>query len=436
MAEPRSRLKWGCAVVGLLLVIAAAAVLVTNRFDERTLSSFRPPAADPASPSAQAGCAAKIGVVQPETSEYLKGVATEIMGAYELARDEINAAGGVGGCPLQLIVEDDGGVAERSRSVTRLLIEQERVPVILSTLLSDGALAMSAEASKRGTPLLVPNSGSPLITGLGYEWVFRLPADQTADINSSLGFLATISTTLPVPTLAIIHEDSLTSVGLATSLAVGAASRGYSLVASEQIKAGSPDFGVNVARVKRTNPDVLFLASTSAADAIRIVRQIGESGWRPRLMVGLSGAFTTSQFASSGEQTENFLATAAWAPDVSWRDESGRTGQDLLRVFQERYQAPLSDTGVSAYVALKVAATALDRAMKRPGGDLRANVRQALRDLNVENSNIGPIRFDRRGQNQQKTLIVQLVGKEFVTVYPPGVGTRSAVVPPLATSGR
>ncbi|MBI4322225.1 MAG: ABC transporter substrate-binding protein [Chloroflexi bacterium] len=411
--------------LGLLFIIAAATMAVF-RLNLDAIPLYRQPS--PQAAKGQEGCTAKIGIVHPLTSASLKAAGTEVLSAYELARDEINA-GGVGGCQLQLVIEDDGGIAEKSRAATRVLIDDEKVPVVVSTLLSDGTLAMSLEANKRATPLLVHVSGSPLITGSGFEWVFRVTADQVAEVSASLDFLASISETLPLPSLAVIYANDFTSMGRATILTTEAAARGYRLVAYEAIESGSSDFSADIARVRQASPDVLFLATTSLDDAVLIVRQIGKSGWSPMAMIGLGGAFTIPDFVKSGSQTEYFLGVMSWASDASWRDETGRSSRDFIRNYEERFGTPPGNLGVLAYMTLKLAASALDKALATPGDDLRAKVRRALRQIDGQNSLIGPIKFDRRGQNQRRPLVVQVIGEEYVTVYTEGAGARLAIVP-------
>jgi ABC-type branched-subunit amino acid transport system substrate-binding protein len=58
--------------------------------------------------AAHAACPAKIGVVLPMTGP-IAAVAQGMLKAAELAAEQVNAAGGVNGCPVKLIVRDSQG---------------------------------------------------------------------------------------------------------------------------------------------------------------------------------------------------------------------------------------------------------------------------------------------------------------------------------------
>src|SRR5437667_8178162 len=49
----------------------------------------------------------------------------------EMYIDRINASGGVAGRKLQLFVYDDGGDAEKARTFTKRLLEQDKVDIIV-----------------------------------------------------------------------------------------------------------------------------------------------------------------------------------------------------------------------------------------------------------------------------------------------------------------
>src|SRR5688572_33110037 len=67
----------------------------------------------------------------------------------ELALEEINAAGGVAGRKLELVVRDDGGNPGDAVRVAEELIARERVNVLMGTFASHVGLAVSNLAAQR-----------------------------------------------------------------------------------------------------------------------------------------------------------------------------------------------------------------------------------------------------------------------------------------------
>src|SRR5437868_5847195 len=64
----------------------------------------------------------------------------------ELAVDEINAAGGVNGKKIQLVVEDDQGRPEQAKTVVQKLISQDKVQAVLGEVASTNSLAAAPVA--------------------------------------------------------------------------------------------------------------------------------------------------------------------------------------------------------------------------------------------------------------------------------------------------
>jgi len=63
----------------------------------------------------------------------------------ELAVEEINAAGGAAGRPLELVVRDDGGTPGDAVRVAEELISREKVNVLMDTFASHVGLAVHGE---------------------------------------------------------------------------------------------------------------------------------------------------------------------------------------------------------------------------------------------------------------------------------------------------
>jgi branched-chain amino acid transport system substrate-binding protein len=102
----------------------------------------------------------------------------------ELARDEVNAAGGVLGRPLEIVSRDDGGTPGDAVRVAEELVSRERVTMLMGTYASNVGLAVSDFAKQRRVLFL---AAEPLTDKIVWEdgnaYTFRLRAStymQTA----------------------------------------------------------------------------------------------------------------------------------------------------------------------------------------------------------------------------------------------------------------
>ena len=161
-------------------------------------------------PSEPAGSATTAAAAEAPTGEpIIIGALTSLTGPFtpwgvqardgmQLAVDEINAAGGVAGRPLQLSVVDDESNPEAGTSGIERLIEEGAVAVggIIS---SDVGLATTRVAEELETPLFLVKAGSEAILTQDSRYTFRtcIPsAPMVAD-----------------PIVQYVQEQGLTRVG-------------------------------------------------------------------------------------------------------------------------------------------------------------------------------------------------------------------------------
>ena len=113
----------------------------------------------------------KIGAMTCLTGAFSTFGVSSIQGA-RLAVEEINAAGGTLGQPIQLIVEDNGSKAGETATITRKFISQDKVVAILGDLTSSATMEGAPLAQAAKIPLLTPSATNVAITKIG-NYIFR-----------------------------------------------------------------------------------------------------------------------------------------------------------------------------------------------------------------------------------------------------------------------
>jgi len=113
----------------------------------------------------------KIGQIIPITGEAAESGRYHKQGA-EIAVDKINAAGGINGRKIQIVLEDDqttnpGGVAALQK-----LLEDKEIPVILGSIRSTQVQAMLPTINEAKIPVAIGGTNYGL-THAGSQWVFR-----------------------------------------------------------------------------------------------------------------------------------------------------------------------------------------------------------------------------------------------------------------------
>ena len=90
----------------------------------------------------------------------------------ELYVDKINAAGGINGRPLELIVYDDGGRADKALSFTKRLLSNDRVDVIVGGSTTATTMASVKLIEGAGVPF-ISLAGAVVIIDPVKKWVFK-----------------------------------------------------------------------------------------------------------------------------------------------------------------------------------------------------------------------------------------------------------------------
>ena len=125
----------------------------------------------------------KFGVIGPYTGPNAKPGQSMKQGV-QLAVDEINKAGGVGGQMLEPIFEDDASVPAQSVSATGELVTKDEVRFLIGTFNSATTLADMKVIDREKIPMLVPIAVAIDITESGNKWVFRNSATNPMQANN------------------------------------------------------------------------------------------------------------------------------------------------------------------------------------------------------------------------------------------------------------
>ena len=127
--------------------------------------------------SAAAQDVIRIGVTQPLTGAFAASGNYVAQGA-KIAEDQINAAGGVLGRKIQLIVEDNKSNPTEAVATAEKLIVKDKVPVMMGAWSSTLTLAVMPKLMEYGVPMLVETSSSGKITTSGTVTEYPIPGGE------------------------------------------------------------------------------------------------------------------------------------------------------------------------------------------------------------------------------------------------------------------
>lgn len=289
----------------------------------------------------------------------------------EMYIERINAGGGVLGRKLQLVVYDDGGDADKARTFTKRLLEQDKVDIIVGGSTTGTTMAAVPLVEQAQVPFL-SLAGAVVIIEPVKKWVFKTP--QTDRMACEKIF-------------ADMRERKLSKVALisgaggfdksmrAECLKV-AGKYGVDIVADESYGAADTDMTAQLTKIKGT-PGVQAVLNagfgTGPAIVTKNYKQLG---------------LTAPLYQSHGVASKEFIKLAGDAAEGVRLPAAALLVADILsdsdpqkpvvvaykRDYEARYKSDVSGFGGGAYDGLMIAVDAI----KRAGSTDKAKVRDAI----------------------------------------------------------
>ncbi len=214
----------------------------------------------------------KIGFIAPLTGD-LAYIGENMKAAAEIARDEINQAGGVGGRNVELIVEDGKCEPKEAANAGNKLINMDKVPAIIGGLCSSETLAVAPLAERSRVILFSAASTSPDISSAG-DFIFRdVPSDSFQGVFAA----EYVKTKLGKNRVALLKCLSDWCLGVNDSFKAEFKRLGGQITSEEAFPQDSRDLRSQIAKIKNSKPDLVYFVSYTEG-AIVGIRQMKELG--------------------------------------------------------------------------------------------------------------------------------------------------------------
>jgi len=340
--------------------------------------------------------------------------------SYEIAMEEINAAGGIKGKKVVLEFEDSQGKPEVSRSIVEKLIDVKKQPVIFGEYSSACSKAIAAVAEERKIPYLVVTGATDDITQQNYKYVFRMNPTNAYYATGMMSFLREV---VKPTSVAILYESSDFGTSGADDMVKQAEKFPMKLLVKEQYEKGAVDFKPILSKVKAAKPDMIYMVSY-VMDASLLMRQIRELRIEAKLYAGGAAGFAIPEFIQSTKEASEYVVSATlWSPQVAYAG-----AKEFAEKYKKRFGDYPSYHGAEAYSALYIIKDILGRAKAWTANDIR----DAMKTTNMMTA-FGPIRFeDKEGytnQNFMDTLVLQVINSQFETIWPQKYASKKYVYP-------
>lgn len=275
-----------------------------------------------------AGDKVRVGVIMPQAGLFVDWGQHGQIGI-EIARDEINAAGGIGGLPVELVIADDRSDPKESVTLTRRLAQSDRVLMIHGSISSSSAGVMFPLAASLKIAIVSPTAAAPGLTDKSRPWSFLVNPGAARALGSGL---AALRKNHPGAQKAVVLYNSADAISTAEATRVMPAvfqQANVQLLDSITFQTGDLDFSAQVTRSLSKQPDMLFLGSGSREAAL-IAKEARRQGFKGPIQGGVATA-TPDLITVGGDAVEGWFTTT-----YAWNERPVPKVQTFVKKFQER----------------------------------------------------------------------------------------------------
>jgi branched-chain amino acid transport system substrate-binding protein len=399
------RRGWGMVFAGILAVVAVVAGLALLQREEPGETLYVAIAGAMTGPGAASG--------------------QEAVQSAQLYVDHLNASGGIGGHPLELLVYDDQNDPQLARQVAQEIVDDGRSLLVIGHSISSTSVAASPIYEAAGIPAITGTSTADDVTTS--PWYFRSVFD-----NRTQGFLiaAYIQFVLGNDRVTLIAGDDDFGRSLANGIteAFGGDTEKVSKLDFPLSGDRAQSVSETVSRLQAAEDPGIVVLALQADPSAHLLKAMHQAGLK--LPVIGSDAIGSNRFladvaALAPELERGEITDGIYAASPLFMDSLSSDSLRWFRAYRSQFDEDPTWRGATTYDAAIAAATAMERAGVTGSAAARAAEREAVRDelaaMNsletAEAGLLGPIFFDETRTMPRHAVFGRAQGDDYASAF-------------------
>ncbi|MEO8858107.1 MAG: ABC transporter substrate-binding protein [Burkholderiaceae bacterium] len=294
----------------------------------------------------------------------------------ELAVDEINAKGGIGGKKIQWVFYDAESQTQKGLTATRRLIDQDKVDMIVGGgNMSGMAIAMLGLTEKASLPFISTEGAADIVTPVAErQWTFK----STVDDEQVMERLADYYAKKGIKKIAFLGDSSGFGQGGAAQLKKVAARRGLDVM-YESFNPADTDLTPQLAKIKAAGVGSVICWTVTPAGVV-FLKNAQQLGMEKMNLIHSYGFVDKRYMDLAGDAAKDLLLVSVKFPvgdELPASDPQKSSIAALTKSFEAKYKRKPNQFAAQTYDAIYLARTAVERA----GGTDHTKVRDALQGI-------------------------------------------------------
>ena len=269
------------------------------------------------------------GTIQ-DLSGPLAAYSKETLNGMNMRIEEANAAGGVAGRKIRLLVEDSGYDTKKAMLAAQKLAQSDRIFAVAGSMGTSIALTTQQVFIDAGVLNLFPlASARGLYDPPEMKFSFTVPY-----YHQGVGIVKALHATKADRKWCSLVQDDDLGTELMAGVEAGMKQVGKSLVERTSYKRGATDFSSQVARLKGAGCDTVILGTT-LRETVGTANEAKKVGFAPQF-IGTSAAYSHLLPKLGGAAVEGIMATA-FAPQP-YADDPVAAARQWYAAYQGKYK--------------------------------------------------------------------------------------------------
>ena len=325
-------------------------------------------------PAALAECETAIGGLAPLSAPGTVVGGEAMREAMLIAEEDLNAAGGVLGCKVKVVIADTEGLPEKAAAVMEKLITQDGAVAVGGGYHSSVGVASKDIANARGIPVVFAETWNDTITGDKQKYIFRI-APLSSWASSTIWKHA-----LLVPGIekaAILTENTDYGIPAAEETRNGLATGGVETVIFS-VDIGTQDYAGIVERIKAEDPDIIITLATGEA-GYNFTQQAADAGIGPQDLPFHAGqvSLESKSYWENVPDGNYAFVQRIGVPENLFNEKA----KNFAAVYKERTgKAAVESYAMEAYDSIAIIAQAINEAGSTDGDAIVAALENISHD--------------------------------------------------------
>ncbi len=361
-----------------------------------------------ASGEASAAEPIKIGLSMSLTGGLGGGGKSALLGM-QIWEQDVNAAGGLLGRPVQLVYYDDQSSSANVPGIYTKLLDVDKVDLVISAYATN-QIAPAMPIVMQKNMVFMALFGTGVNDKFHYDKYFQiLPNGKETRFGPSLGYLETAMTMDPKPkTIALAGADAEYAQTVLAGAREKVRALGLKIVYDRSYPPNTVDFQGIVRSIQAAAPDIVYIASYPP-DTVGLVRAAHEAGLKTKMfgggMIGLAFAPIKQQL---GPLLNGIVSYDVYVPEPTMKFPG-------VEAFLKRYQEKAPAAGVDplgyylppfAYAELQILGEAIGKVGSLDQTKIAAYIHQTR-----FHTIVGDVKFAENGEwEKSRILFVQYQG--------------------------